>query len=568
MDVKFALALLHFNLQYVAGGMVGFGVVADDRTAEQVEDQIIKESFEPVLDLLLAHPAWGLDLEMQGYMLEVLGERHPAVLSKLKDLTARGQAEIVSFHYSDQLFLAFPRAAWDWSVAKNQETFARLGIPRSAVVFCQEGQAGPAMAGAMKDNGYGLLLWPKNLFSYEHDPAIPEPLYAFGDVQMMTTSEIQKKLAGGSVSAVWTFVDDGELLATGGQNPYFPSVFLKSDKALKEYATKLAGLEGQGYTIGTVSAYLKALAQVVTPAPAPPLLDGTWQPNSTDGIHKWLGGRGLLFRDERDNDVRSLQALAQRELVLAQTIAKKAGRASPELDGAWRLLALGEVSDSSGINPFRGEVEYGLAHAAEALRIARDVITDAKARLGIAEGAFIDADTGAVTPAAPPPVDDPGTIADSPLAVTTDAADRTAAVTARAIDVDHFVVQVRVPRDPEGQDGLVSVTFAGTPGDIVYTPGFASAPVHLARDAFAFDHFYLALSDGLIGLGGGWYVVKDQAMVHAGARVARSSADVAFSDETAHADETQTWRFHLVRGDDAKAASVARAVNVAPRSWR
>jgi hypothetical protein len=44
MVLKFALAILHFNLQYVAGGMTGFGVVSDDRTAEHVEDQIIKES--------------------------------------------------------------------------------------------------------------------------------------------------------------------------------------------------------------------------------------------------------------------------------------------------------------------------------------------------------------------------------------------------------------------------------------------------------------------------------------------------------------------------------------------
>src|SRR5262249_35368684 len=259
MDVKFALALLHFNIQYVAGGMVGFGVPADDRTAEQVEDQIVTESFEPVLDLLGAHPTWGLDLEMQGYMLEVIAARHPAVFQKLKTLATRGQAEIVSFHYSDQLFLAFPRAAWDWSVRHDHDAFAQLGVPRSGAVFCQEGQAGMGMAAAMKDNGYDVMLWPKNLFGYEHDPQGPDLLDKFGDVKMMTTRDLQKTIGGTNVSVNWTFVDDGELLATGGQNPYFPSVFVKSSKAIADYESKLAGLEANGFTIGTVSQYVKAL---------------------------------------------------------------------------------------------------------------------------------------------------------------------------------------------------------------------------------------------------------------------------------------------------------------------
>src|SRR4051794_30443475 len=60
-DTKVALAMMHFNIQYVAGGMVGFWPNPDpvlDQTQEANEDQIITESFEPVLDLFLAHPKW------------------------------------------------------------------------------------------------------------------------------------------------------------------------------------------------------------------------------------------------------------------------------------------------------------------------------------------------------------------------------------------------------------------------------------------------------------------------------------------------------------------------------
>ena len=570
MDLRFALAVLHFNVQYVAGGMDGFGVVADDRSAEQIEDQIVKESFEPVLDLFMAYPTWGHDIEMQGYMLDVIAARHPGVLAKLQTLTGRGQIEVMSFHYADQLFLAFPRAAWDHSVTLNRTTFQKWLVPLSGSVFCQEGQAGMGMAGAMHDNGYDVLVWPKNLFSYQRGEA-PEVLYAFGDRAMITSNDLTKIAVGAdTVTLDWTFFDDGELLATGGNNPYFPSIFVKSDKAVKDYESKLAGLEASGYSISTVSKYVsavRALAGAKTPPPAPPpLLDGTWQPNSTDGIEKWLGGRGLLFRDERDNDVRSLQALAQREILVAETLAKQAGGVPPDIAYAWRLLALGEVSDASGINPFRGEVEYGLAHAAEALRIARDVIASSKTKLGITGTAAIDTATGSVTPGAPPA--DASTPVDLPIAITANAGDRDASVSASKLEDGHFVVTARAPAAAGDSDGNFAVTFPGTLGDIVYTPGLTDSPVAIARDGFVFDHFYLALSDGLVGLGGGWFAIEDQSAVHAGARSTKTSGDVTFPDDTAHADETQTWRFHLVQGDMARAAGVARALNVTPKVWR
>src|SRR5262245_11722034 len=94
---RFALSMLHFNVQYVAGGLVGFLALpnpATDLNAEQVEDAIVRESFEPVLDLFLAHPTWGVDIELQGYMLDVLAARHPKVLDKLRTLAVTGQIEV------------------------------------------------------------------------------------------------------------------------------------------------------------------------------------------------------------------------------------------------------------------------------------------------------------------------------------------------------------------------------------------------------------------------------------------------------------------------------------------
>ncbi|MEO7328276.1 MAG: hypothetical protein ABI193_06845 [Minicystis sp.] len=558
---RFALSMFHFNVQYVAGGLQGFLLIDNpitERSAEQVEDAIVVESFEPVLDLYLAHPTWGADIEMQGYLLDVLAARHPGVLDKLRTLATSGQVEVVSFHYSDQLFLAYPREDWRRSQALDEATFKKYQIPRGKAVFCQEGQAGPGMAEAMASAGYENMVFPKNLFAFQHGDTAPAPLYTWGKGSMVTS----QGLSTPDVDVQWYFVDDGELFATGDLDPYIAEKFKKNPKKIAEREAQITDLESKGYAVTTVSKYVAALQGKVTPVDPPPLLDGTWQPNSTDGIHRWLGGSGLWYRDERDNDVRTLGAMAHRELLAAETIAKAAGLSvQEEIDGGFRLLFLGQVSDGTGINPFRGEIEYATGHFTEALRIARDIEVRAKEALGAKE-VSIDTATGKVEKE--PAARAVATEIEAPLILAVTSGDRSSKVRWKQYEVGHFEVTVHF--DP-GDERTFTVTFPETMEDIVYTPGLLETPVHVPRDAFVFDHFELALSDGLIGLGGGRFVIKDQASVHISATIVPGSGEVVFHDDTAPGGEAIDWTFHVV-DDEAKAAGVARALNVTPTVWR
>jgi hypothetical protein len=561
---RFALAMMHFNVQYVAGGLAGFTPDPKyDRDEKQVEDQIVVQSLEPVLDIFLAHPSWGQDVEMQGYMLEVIAERHPRVLEKLRKLANSGQIDVVSFHYSDQLFLAYPRVDWERSAARNKQTFERLGVRLSGTVFCQEGQAGLGMAGAMRANGYDVLVWPKNLFSYQHEGLAPAPLYAMGEVAMITSNDAKVTSGSDAIEMTWTFVDDGELLATNDMNPYLAESFVRQEKSVREYEDKLAKLEAQGYAIAPVAKYVAALRQLVTGATPPPLLDGTWQPKTTDSVLRWMGGKGIWLNDERDNDVRTLGAIAHREVLAAETIAKRSAiDASAELDAAWRLLALGQVTDATGINPFRGEMEYGIAHFTEALRVAREVIRRAKRALGETGMVAIDTASGEVSRDVAPA--EPKAAAQGPFEprITTDA--RTTRVKWHELEPGHWTLSLEL--DPG--DGAVTLGIPGAMGDIVYTPGLTSGPVHAPRSAFTFDHFYLPLHDGLIGLGDGLWLVKDQAFMHLAARVEPKHGDVSFLEEAPPAGERQVWKVHVVRGDEATAARLAARINVTPKVWR
>lgn len=566
-DVRFALGMFHFNVQYVAGGLVGFPAYAGELRPAEVEDLIVRESLRPVLDLYAAHPSWGVNIELQAYLLDVLAARHPDTLDLLRDLALAGQVEVTSFHYSDQMFVTYPAADWEHSQDLTRATFEAHEIPLGGAVFCQEGQAGEGLATAMAARGYTTMVWPKNLWIYQHGELAPAPFYRFGDVSLVVGAlGVDYADAEHTIATTWTYFDDGELLATADWNPYFPSMFHLDPASVAAYEAELAGLEADGWVIGTISDYAARIDGLVEPATPPPLLDGTWQPNSTRGVAKWLGDRSIWQFNgppaDRDNAVRTLGSIAHREIVAAETAAAVAGLdAGDELAAAWRLLALGQVTDASGINPYRGEVEYGLAHLAEATRIARDVIERSRS----AETITIDPRAGTViADDAPPFTGGPGEAMIEVEAMADDPA-RAPVVSWESIAPGHGRVTIAFgPAGDADAPWPIAVVFHGD-ADAPWVTTRAlvdDAPASYAREDFTFSEFQLALPVGMISLGTDRFLVADQASVHLAATITPTSGDVVFRDETQPADAGVTWVFHVIEGTAEDAVALADAVNV------
>jgi hypothetical protein len=590
---KFALVLFHFNIQYVAGGLWFVDENGHEQTAlpgaagwdeAKVEDWIVRETFAPVIDFYLEHPTWKANIELQAYMVDVLAERHPDVLDKLRMVTSRGQVELMSFHYSDQLFLAFPREDMERSIAATKETFRRHCLPLAGSVFDQEGQAGEGRQDLLVQEGYTVGVFPKNLWIHQHGDSPRWPYYRSRGGDLIVGPGGVDPASG--ITVEWLFFDDGELLAPRGEvDPYFAHAAQHDPENLVKYGARIAAKEADGFRIAHVSDYVRHLkARGVEQPEAPPLLDGTWQPRSTRSILRWLGGRGIVWGlAERDNEVRTGNARARTELLLAETLRDHARgqgvdttAADALLAAAWVDLWFAQVSDATGINPWLGEIVYGLRHNAAVEAQAAAAIGLLKTALS-APWVAVDSASGAVTVLADQPLPEPpAPLVDPPFEPVVRAPGRTVTVAwfedAAAGAVLEIAFSAAQDPPPAGEDvRRVEVAFPRTEDHIRYSPGLLDDEVrdHPFDDfAWSDGEFFLPLGNGLLGLGDGVWLVKDTRAVHLAVRIAPDDPFVRFGDETFPPGAAATWRFAVIEGGAEDALAVAHEWNVRPHGVR
>ncbi len=555
-EQKFAVAVYHFNVQYVAGGLEGF--VADydlydawaglDYTENGVEDAIIVESFLPLLELFEAHPTWGADFELQGYMVDRIRQRHPEVHALMQELD--GQVSFDSFHYSDELWTAQPAGAIARSRVETQAAFTAAGLTLGDATFTQEGQFSMGMDAVLPAGHVAML--PRNLFGLHYSQEERRPLYSQGDI-FVTIGGHSWTDAGTGVEVRWTFMDDGELLATGDMNPYFLPVFVHDPEQIAAYEAELVELEAQGYEITTVADAIGALRVAgYEPEPLPPIIDGAWQPDDTGNLSRWMGDFGLAPDHEADNDVRTAWHYAWAQTRLADLLDVEGA------DAAWREVLLAGVSDSTGWNPLPTEVDYTFEHAAAAVELVGPGLL---ALVEPCDGCRvrIDGTTGELE------------VLEEATVTVEDASAAVDGVVAAAEDVGVTVESRWFTRsDRPGATGL-AVTFTGlttadpydrwleipfAPDSIRWIPaGRTTGWEELPLSVFADDEqLGIPLANGLLDMGGGQFLVLSPGSMNLAARVHPDQASVVFRDRTASRQDVQTWELYFVDGQEAAEA--------------
>jgi hypothetical protein len=551
---KFALALYHYNIQYVAGGLAGWKPdPMYDLDSAQVEDAIVVEGLEPIVDLYLRHPTWGADLELQGYMIEVMAARHPAVLEKLRRLLAAGAVQLASVHYSDQLFLAYPRADLELSLARNDQALATGCVAAGPTVFTQEGQFGEGLMALVAAHGRTVAALPTNLFGYLHPDLTPAPLYHSRGLDVVLAGQSVDTPDG--ISLRWAFFNDGELApavhtAAGIANPYFGTLYKADPAVVAAHEQAIADLEVQGYAVTAIATAVQALRGATAAVELPPLLDSDWQPASTTMLLRWMGDRGLFGDTERDNAVLTANVGAREAVLGARAMVAAATPEALRLTGAERDLAYA--------------VRHGLDHAARARALGDGIVTALAGTRGTPHVA-VDLATGVVTPLAALPEEPGGLPVAAPLTPTFDTV-RPATATWTQLGDGHYRVEVAFGAAPFGASADMAVAFPWAGDAIAYSPALLEDQVvRYPRAAFAPDQtLALPLANGLFGLGGDRWLVKDLHTVHVAAVLAPQATEVTFLDRTCPEASTPTWAFEIIDGPVETALARANALNVTP----
>ncbi len=609
-DVKrnrFAVSLFHFNIEYVIGGLEwddadGSHIFLNKDSNKgwgdaKVEDYIVEETFYPLLQMYEKHPDWGVDFEMQGRMVDVMAKRHPQVLALLQKLAWRGQAELISFHYSDQLFLAFPRDDLHRSIAATRKVFADNCLPLSGVVFNQEGQAGEGRQKVLVAEGYQVGLFPKNLWSYQHSAESGNwwPLYSSEGGDLIVAGGGIDGTASGAgqppLQLSWNYYDDGELRAVGttavGPNdPYMAPTAPHDPARVAEFEAELAATQASGAAMLRIGDYVRHLkAKNIPSKPAPPLLDGTWQPGSTDSLHRWLGGHGPLdavWEIEQDGPVRVGNTVARNRVLALEQFATYAGKQGLDvsavqkaLPGLWESLWRAEVSDCSGVNPWFGEVQFGLTMNETLQDQVSTLAKPLLQKLGKANSvtlAMVDLQNGGVTLVDHVPNPNPtGPEVDPPLPITLTSSDRPVTAHWFQVGEKHWEVHVAIKTSTcascDTTTRAVGMYLPLMQDAIEVSPGLLDDEVRtypFSAFAFAKDGAWLPLGNGLVGLGQGWYMIEDWTTVHTAVGIFPGQPWITLLDETIPIGMSVTWNLHLFQGTQADALALARTLNIYP----
>jgi len=598
---RFALSLFHYNVQYCAGGLEGmFDEPELELNDAQVQDLIIVESLVPLLDALLAHPTWGVDIEMQGYMLDIMAERHLAELEKMRELVVLGQVHVDSFHYADQLWTGHPLPSMERSWEFNERAFARACIPLGGAVFSQEGQFGQGMVRRLAGSGR-VALFPTNLQKYHHGSGPVNLMYEWDQTPVVIAGRGALETVGGKELEVkWHFMNDGELAFTGNLNPYFGTFFKYDDKESKKYIAKLEQLEADGWRIATIADFKAHLDLYgYQPDALEPALDGTWQPGDTGNHYLWMGQSGVFGDTEDDNGVltgltRSRMMLQGAQALMEAMGEQLKGAAGLEelIEQAWRHQLLGEVSDSTGWNPWQGEVLYSKDHSAQASGTAGGVVSEVleqsgEQRLAVdtATSQLLDESslesvpvtylvtTGGEELSFVPKLSLDGLLdeEEAPLEVAVEAPGWEVTLEWWRLDKKdcYWVSIMLAATETAGRD--VVITFPRFSDTLAYVPAllendgevsqFDVAGLHLDDT----DTLGLGLANGLLGIGDGKWLLKPTSLVHLAAMIPKSEYLVRFENHSQPQGETAVLGFfYLADESPAEAVSFASLVNAYP----
>ncbi|NBU69605.1 MAG: hypothetical protein EBS49_08380 [Verrucomicrobia bacterium] len=113
-----------------------------------VVDQIVRETYRPVLEVIRRHPGVSVNLHVSGVLLEMLAERHADLVTQLRDLAATGRLEMMTGGFYEPVLVEWSEEDRDGQLAMMAAWLkSRLGAEPSGA-WLAEGVWGPSLCGS------------------------------------------------------------------------------------------------------------------------------------------------------------------------------------------------------------------------------------------------------------------------------------------------------------------------------------------------------------------------------------------------------------------------------------
>jgi hypothetical protein len=568
--MRIALGLFHFNPHW--------------ETNERSGHRHCTESLAPLLTAVQDNPSWTVTIEMSGAGLEWLDQNYPGYLRLLRKLVDRGRVELISSLYTPGIWVAFPRRDLIESVQHNQRVLDRLRLPWSRVFFAQEAFFGAGVASL--EDYFDVAVCKDDYLDHFYDmPFSKYPGFRLGPMKVVVASshlvcEITqsieknpniagecgltvrhhaylKKVKGlndpqkfpasrgrsGTLEWLWYHCGDGN---------HFGAIHKPDDLEQCYFdgpwnrlcVAQMESYRADGYQLGSIREFVANVEFDRVPE-LPQLIEGSWNSSKSGGVLLWMGqNRGPW---ENDAGVLSSIQRARLRVLEAEQVAQQPQDRLP-LDQAWDALLHAEISDALGWCPSPNAIEYSVRHSERAFILANQVL--AEGGRSASPSAFDSAWNHPECPSDIPLED----VLPPPRLV------GASGEGGYAFTGCHSAV-FEVTFTSREADCGVSFPFSTHMG-LVYCPsGMEDTPVHIQPHLLKPSEVHLPLTNGLVQVGEGLFLIKDTRTVHLAGTVNHREGTVTFSVRGARPGTIFKWRFEIVRGDLMAAVAYANRLN-------
>ncbi|MBL8233868.1 MAG: hypothetical protein JNL98_35545 [Bryobacterales bacterium] len=345
----------------------------------------------------------------------------------------------------------------------------------------------------------------------------------------------------------WYHMGDGCHFAAMGV-PSDGGKFFLDPAWLRVMEEHLKGLQEAGFRLVSVGDYVDAIRDA-HPQSLPALVEGAWNCRQHSGVLCWMGQHQLPW--ENSTDVlalvsKSRQRLRQVELSLGE----KTPDVQAALDDAWMCQLYAECSGALGPLPIptSSGIQTVVEAANETVNRAQRLIGDYQLDVTLTHPSLYEA---ACT-----------TIADAPW-LTADVVGPGRLVGIReSDDLSYQMIDLEWVVDNDHTTSI-GVRLPFLCDEIVYSStGMESTLTRIRLCKLKPPVIALPLSNGLLRVADGLFIVKDVSRMHVGGQIDRLKRRVSFVVEGHVMQGVYRWRYCLLRSTDDHALGFANAFNV------